>query len=165
MFHGTFRHGLGFGQPPAGVERHKIDNLERAVACRVLARTSGGAGERTIGDCPGKNRRSPGEVGRKVSLSARAMAILDRMEPNCSYDVSELRAFAPELTLEAMNEVMRELWVARQVERAGYTGWRRERSSQPGGSRSHGERRSTARPKEVKPEDLFDHGAFEGFFK
>jgi hypothetical protein len=86
------------------------------------------------------------------------------MEPSCSYDVSELRAFAPDLTLEAMNEVMRELWVARQVERAGYSGWRRERSSQPGPPR-HSERRGATRPKEVKPEDLFDHGAFEGFFK
>lgn len=90
------------------------------------------------------------------------------MESNYRYDITELRAFAPDLTLEGLQDVMRELWVARQVERTGYSGWRRENS---GGNDSHPgtkgtERRSPAAPpKRVKPEELFDHGAFEGLFK
>jgi hypothetical protein len=135
------------------------------MARGVLPRTADGAGESDDRELSGTAGAATERVGRKVSLSARALAILERMEPSCSYEVTELRAFAPELTIEALNEVMRELWVARQVERTGYSGWRREPSTGPGPSRTHGERRSTTRPKEVKPEELFDHGAFEGFFK
>jgi hypothetical protein len=99
-------------------------------------------------------------------LSAQARAVLEQMESHYRYDIMELRAFAPALTLEAMNEVMRELWVARQVERTGYSGWRREPSSGNGGSPgTKGGGGHAAPPKEVKPEDLFDHGAFEGLFK
>jgi len=67
---------------------------------------------------------------------------------------------------------MRELWVARQVERAGYTGWRLERSSSPAAEASprgaEDRRHATAgvaRSKHVKPEDMFDHSAFEDLFK
>ena len=98
-----------------------------------------------------------------MALSAQATAILERMEPNLNYDLRELRAFAPDLTLEGLQEVMRELWVARQVERTGYSGWRRERSQTA--ARAHGERRAAAPPRQVKPEDLFDHAAFDGLFK
>jgi hypothetical protein len=107
-------------------------------------------------------------AGRKVALSARALAVLEQMDSNRSYDATELRRFAPDLTLEALHDVMRELWVARQVERTGYSGWRRERSTGGGSGapRSPGDRRHTpSRPKLVKPEDLFDHSAFEGLFK
>ena len=102
-----------------------------------------------------------------MALSALARAVLEQMDTSRRYDVTELRAFAPDLTLEALNEVMRELWVARQVERAGYSGWRREKSSGNGtsparGDASHGQ---APPPKPVKPEEMFDHTGFEGFFK
>jgi hypothetical protein len=90
------------------------------------------------------------------------------MEPNRTYEVKDLRAFAPDLTLEHLQDVMRELWVARQVERAGY-GWRRQHSESPSPGANRGDtqrpRSPGARPKLVKPEDLFDHGSFEDMFK
>jgi hypothetical protein len=107
----------------------------------------------------------------QMALSAKAKAILERMEPNRSYDAQTMRRFAPELTLEQLQEVMRELWVARHVERVGHAGWRRERSSSPAaaaaGAREGGRGASgaAAPAKRVKPEDLFDHNAFEGLFK
>jgi len=106
-----------------------------------------------------------------MGLSIRAMSVLERMEPQRSYEPTELRAFAPDLSVEELHEVMRELWVQRQVERVGYSGWRRDRSLSPateptlqsGTCRSAGAR--AARRTGVKPEELFDHGAFEGIFK
>jgi hypothetical protein len=97
-----------------------------------------------------------------MALSARARTILEQMEPNRSYEPRELRAFVPDLTLEHLQDVMRELWVQRQVERVGYSGWRRERSTSPA---AQGGPRGRARSKPVKPEDLFDHSGFEGLFK
>jgi hypothetical protein len=55
---------------------------------------------------------------------------------------------------------MHELWVSRQVERIGYSGWRRHRSAPP-----HRPRPVSRDMKLVKPEDLFDHATFAGFFK
>ena len=104
-----------------------------------------------------------------MGLSARARTILGQMEPNRSYEVKDLRPFAPDLTLEHLQDVMRELWVARQVERAGYSGWRRQRSVSPGtaADRSDNQRPRSpgTRPKLVKPEELFDHDAFDDMFK
>ena len=104
-----------------------------------------------------------------MALSARARVILEQMEPNRSYEAKDLRAFAPDLTLEHLHDVMRELWVARQVERAGYSGWRRERSASPAAdaarTASHRSAAAGARHAPVKPEDLFDHDAFEDIFK
>jgi hypothetical protein len=118
------------------------------------------------------------------TLSATATAILERMERNRGYDIHELRAFAPDLSVDAVHEIMRELWVQRHVERFGYTGWRRERSTSPaaevpnrrgplprrGASPGQDAARQpgvkeTSRQTGVKPEDLFDHSAFEGMFK
>jgi hypothetical protein len=99
-----------------------------------------------------------------MQLSPRARVILQQMEPNRSYEPRDLRAFAPDLTLEHLNDVMRELWVARQVERTGYSGWRRDRSASPvDATRSAASAGARHRP--VKPEDLFDHGAFGDMFK
>ena len=104
-----------------------------------------------------------------MDLSPRARAILEQMEPNRSYEAKDLRAFAPDITLEHLHDVMRELWVARQVERAGYSGWRRDRSASPATdatrSANHRSAAAGARHTPVKPEDLFDHGAFEDMFK
>ena len=104
-----------------------------------------------------------------MALSAKAAVILKQMEPGCSYEAKELRAFVPDLTLEQLHDLMRELWVARQVERAGYSGWRRERSASPAtqATQSVNHRPASAglRHKPIKPEDLFDHGAFEDIFK
>ena len=106
-----------------------------------------------------------------MGLSIRAMAVLELMEPNHSYEPKELRAFAPDLSVEELHDVMRELWVQRQVERVGYSGWRRDPSLSPvtettlhsGTRRGAGAR--AARRTGVKPEELFDHSAFEGIFK
>ena len=103
-----------------------------------------------------------------MALSARARVILEQMEPNRRYEARDLRAFAPDLTIEHLHDVMRELWVARQVERAGYSGWRRDRSVSPAAdaARSANQRSAAAgRHTPVKPEDLFDHDAFEDMFK
>ena len=65
-------------------------------------------------------------------LSENASLILGRMEPDCRYDLKELRAFVPDTSVERLREVMHELWVSRQVERVGYSGWRRHQSAAPG---------------------------------
>ena len=105
-----------------------------------------------------------------MAMSARAAAILERMEPNRSYEGKELRALAPGISAEDLQDVMRELWVHRQVERTGYAGWRRERSSSPveqhARPAAHGRKADAApRSRTVKPEDMFDHSEFEGIFK
>ena len=104
-----------------------------------------------------------------MALSVRAIAILEQMEPNRNYEAKDLRAFVPDLTLEHLQDVMRELWVARQVERAGYSGWRRQSSASPAvdAARTAHHRPAPAgkRYTPVKPEDLFDHDAFDDMFK
>lgn len=92
-------------------------------------------------------------------LSAHAADILDQMDPDLGYQPSDLRAFAPELSVEAIREVMQELWIARKVERVGYAGWRRVRTVTEAPSAPRGPVQL------VKPEDLFDHDAFSDIFK
>jgi hypothetical protein len=107
------------------------------------------------------------------TLSKDAKIILDRMEPDCCYEAAELRAFAPDASADGFREVMHELWVNRQVERVGYSGWRRHRSA-PAHQRpadAHLDAEGTVRApgfrqtKVVKPEDLFDHGSFTDLFR
>jgi hypothetical protein len=107
------------------------------------------------------------------ALSKDARFILDRMEGDRRYEVVNLRAFVPDASAERLREVMHELWINRQVERVGYSGWRRHRSApahqgpldaQPdvrGVAADSGFRQT----KVVKPEDLFDHDTFEDFFR
>lgn len=93
-------------------------------------------------------------------LSEYASFILERMKPDCRYDVQDLRAFVPDLSVECLRGVMHELWISRQVERVGHSGWRRYRSAPPD--------RPDPVPREteaVKPEDLFDYATFGSFFK
>jgi hypothetical protein len=97
------------------------------------------------------------------ALSPRAAHILEQMEPNLGYEASELRQFVPELSAEALREVMRELWIERQVERFGHSGWKRVRPT--GGSRESSGVIPTGQIETVKPEDLFDHDSFAGIFK
>ena len=106
-------------------------------------------------------------------LSKAARFILDRMEPDRRYDASELHEFAPDASAEGLREVMHELWINRQVERVGYSGWQRHRSApahegpvdaqldERGEAPESGFRQN----KVVKPEDLFDHGSFTDFFR
>jgi hypothetical protein len=87
-------------------------------------------------------------------------SILDRMEPDRPYEPQDLRAFVPGASIEHLREIMHELWVNREVERAGPSGWRRHRSAPP----------RVLHPmsgdiQAVKPEDLFDHDTFAEFFK
>jgi hypothetical protein len=63
------------------------------------------------------------------ALSKDARFILDRMEPDRCYESLDLRAFVPDTSAEGLREVMHELWVNRQVERVGYSGWRCHRSA------------------------------------
>jgi hypothetical protein len=93
-------------------------------------------------------------------LNEQARYILDRMEPDRQYEPEDLRAFVPGASVERLREIMHELWVNRQVERVGYSGWRRHRSAPP--DRPQPVSRET---KAVKPEDLFDYETFAGFFK
>ena len=93
-------------------------------------------------------------------LSTHARFILDRMEPDCRYGLKELRAFVPETSVKCFREIMHELWVSRQVERVGHSGWRRHRSAPP--DRPDPAPRDT---QAVKPEDLFDYATFGDFFK
>lgn len=106
-----------------------------------------------------------------MALSAKAISILEQMDPSRSYEPKELRAFAPDLTMEDLHDAMRELWVQRQVERVGHGAWRRDRSTCPAtemtlqSGNCRGAAARAARSAAVKPEDLFDHSAFEGMFK
>jgi hypothetical protein len=100
------------------------------------------------------------------ALSKDARFILDRMEPDRCYAALDLRALVPEASAEGLREVMHELWVNRQVERVGYSGWQRHRSApahqEPVDAQQGSGFRQT---KVVKPEDLFDHGSFADFFR
>ena len=107
------------------------------------------------------------------ALSKDARAILDRMEPDRRYEALDLRAFVPDASAERLREMMHELWVNRQVERAGHSGWQRHRSAPPhqrpvdatldaqDGAPVSRLRQTTV----VKPEDLFDHDSFTDFFR
>jgi hypothetical protein len=106
------------------------------------------------------------------ALSNHARLILDRMEPDRRYEALDLRALVPDVSAEGFREVMHELWVHRQVERVGYSGWRRDRSApaqEPvdappdawGGTSDSGFRQTNV----VKPEELFDHASFREFFR
>ncbi len=93
-------------------------------------------------------------------LSKDAVRMLDRMQAERDYGPDDVRALAPEMSVEHVREVMHELWVSRQVERVGYSGWRRQRSGLPPALSS------SPRPVTiVRPEELFDHAAFDDFFK
>ena len=92
-------------------------------------------------------------------LSEDARFILDRMEPDRSYEAVDLRALVPGASAERLQELMHELWVSRQVERIGYSGWQRHRSAPV-----HQRPVEFQETKVVKPEELFDHGSFEEFF-
>ena len=93
-------------------------------------------------------------------LSEHARFILDRMDPDRTYEPQELRAFVPDASVDRLREIMHELWINRQVERVGPSGWRRHRSVAP-----HRSDRASREVKIVKPEELFDHDTFEDFFK
>jgi hypothetical protein len=93
-------------------------------------------------------------------LTPHARLILDRMEPDRSYEPQDLRDWLPDAGIHHLREVMHELWIHRQVERAGASGWRRHRSAPP-----HAVPAASREVKIVKPEDLFDHDAFADFFK
>jgi hypothetical protein len=82
------------------------------------------------------------------------------MEADRQYEPQDLRAFVPDTSVERLREVMHELWINRQVERVGYSGWRRHRSASP--HRPHPVSREV---QTVKPEDLFDYDTFADFFK
>jgi hypothetical protein len=103
------------------------------------------------------------------ALSKAAGAILDRMEPEHSYAAKDLRAFVPDTSPETLAEIMHELWVSREVERVGDSGWRRHRSASPhdsrGDARPDGSVSRRGQTKLVKPEELFDHDAFADFFR
>ena len=100
-----------------------------------------------------------------MALSAKALSILEHMEPNRGYGAAELRTFASDMTLEDLHDIMRELWVHRQVERTGYAGWRREKSTSPATVTSGAGGTNAAPVERVRPEELFDHSAFEDMFK
>ena len=93
-------------------------------------------------------------------LSESASFILDRMEPDRCYEPQDLRAFVPDISIQRLREIVHELWINRQVERVGYSGWQRRRSAPPQlPPPVSGEIQA------VKPEDLFDHATFAEFFK
>jgi hypothetical protein len=93
-------------------------------------------------------------------LSEYASLILERMEPGHRYEPQDLRAFVPDASIERLRETMHELWINRQVERVGYSGWRRYRSAPP-----HLPPPVSGEVQPVKPDDVFDHAAFSDFFK
>ena len=95
------------------------------------------------------------------SLSEHASFILDRMEPDRLYILEDLRAFLRDSTVERVREVMHELWINRQVERVEYVGWRRHRSALPDAARPTS---ASSDVQLVRPEELFDHATFAGFF-
>ncbi len=94
-------------------------------------------------------------------LNERARAVLDAMEAGPTYNAAELMALAEDLNIEALREVMRELWIAYEVERVGDDGWRRVLPAP--GDRMPRDARSLRVG--VKPEELFDHDSFAEWFK
>jgi hypothetical protein len=92
--------------------------------------------------------------------SEYASLILDRMEPDRPYEPQDLRPFVPDTSIDQLREIMHELWVNREVERAGASGWRRQRSASP-----HAPLPVSRETQPVKPEDLFDHDTFAEFFQ
>ena len=104
-------------------------------------------------------------------LTEVARFVLDRMERNRRYETSELRALVPDASAERLRELMHELWVNRQVERVGHSGWQRRPSAPPHriSADAHSKNAaplSTVRQKQpVKPEELFDHESFTDFFR
>lgn len=107
------------------------------------------------------------------ALSKVARFILDRMEPERHYEAAYLRAVVPDASAEKFREVMHELWVNRQVERVGLSGWQRHRSAPPHeqptdatlDARDGATVSRLRQTKVVKPEDLFDHDSFTDFFR
>jgi hypothetical protein len=95
------------------------------------------------------------------------------MEPDRRYEAPDLRAFVPDASADKLREIMHELWVNRQVERVGYSGWQRYRSAPPHQSpvdaqleaRDVAPASDVRQTKVVKPEDLFDHGSFTDLFR
>lgn len=83
------------------------------------------------------------------------------MEAGPTYNAAELMAVADDLNIEALREVMRELWIAYEVERVGDDRWRRVLRA--AGDREAGD--AAALRVGVKPEELFDHDAFAEWFK
>lgn len=94
------------------------------------------------------------------SLSGDAIFILDHMESDRRYEPEDLRAFVPDTSVEHLRELMHELWINRQVERVGHSGWRRHRSAP-----SERPKPASGEVQAVKPEDLFDYATFGDFFK
>jgi hypothetical protein len=74
---------------------------------------SAGSGTRLL-RIPVNNDTSP-----MHPFSDYASFILDRMEPDRRYEPQDLRGFVPDISTEHLREIMHELWVNRQVERAG----------------------------------------------
>jgi len=107
------------------------------------------------------------------TLSSLARFILDRMEPDRHYEALDLRAFVPDASAERLGEVMHELWVNRQVERVGHTGWQLHQSAPPNrkpvdvqpDAPDVASGSACGQTKVVKPEDLFDHASFENLFR
>jgi len=107
------------------------------------------------------------------ALSKVARLLLDRMEPDRRYEPLDLRALVPDASTENLREVMHELWVNRQVERVGYSGWQRHRSAPPQQRPVDAQLDASdiapesgfRQTKVVKPEDLFDHDSFTDFFR
>lgn len=96
----------------------------------------------------------------RPALSEEARVILERMDPDRSYSPDELHGFLSDPGLERLRQIMHELWIDRQVERVGYSAWRRARSQPP-----HQLEVVSGECQRVKPEELFDHAAFADFFK
>ena len=93
-------------------------------------------------------------------LSEQARVVLEAMEAHRPYQAEELLASFPGTSAERLREIMHELWIDRQVERAGPSAWRRVRSEAP-----HRRKAVAGEVKVVKPEELFDHEGFADFFK
>lgn len=103
------------------------------------------------------------------ALTKVARSILDRLEPERTYEVLDLRIFMPDAGAETLREIMQELWINRQVERVGDSGWRRHLSApphqRPEDARDIASVSGFGPTQVVKPEDLFDHDSFAEFFR
>ena len=93
-------------------------------------------------------------------LSEHARVIIERMEPGRPYGAHELHSFVPDVSRDSLREIMHELWIDRQVERAGQAGWQRLQSEHP-----HRREAASGEPELVRREELFDHATFSDLFK
>jgi hypothetical protein len=76
----------------------------------------------------GSSKEGSSFRGGVVSDSRILSAILDVMEWDRCYEAATLKAMFPDISMDTLREALHALWIDRQVERVGLSGWKRYES-------------------------------------